>query len=167
MALITVTNSFSMLPNKTLFILLDLMSAFSSVDNSLLLETLFHLLVSMLARISLAMLITPFQSPLQLFTWALKHWFSLGSSLPTHFLGDLLLNVAWKKVKVLVASVLSNSATPWMVDHPASLSMEFSRQEHWSGLPFPSQGNLPDSGFEPRSPVLQADSLLSEPAGKP
>ena len=45
--------------------------------------------------------------------------------------------------------------------------MRFSRQEYWSGLPFPSLGDLPDSGIEPKSPALQADSLLSEPAGKP
>ena len=47
------------------------------------------------------------------------------------------------------------------------LSMEFSRQEYWNGLPFPSPGDLPDPGIESRSPVLQADSLLSEPPEKP
>ena len=41
--------------------------------------------------------------------------------------------------------------------------MEFSRQEYWSGLPFPSPGDLPDSGIEPGSSALQADTLLSEP----
>ena len=45
--------------------------------------------------------------------------------------------------------------------------MEFSRQEYWSGLPFPSPGNLPYPGIEPGSPTLQADSLLSKPQGKP
>ena len=45
--------------------------------------------------------------------------------------------------------------------------MEFSRQEYWSGLPFPSPGDLPDTGIEPRSPALQADALPSEPPGKP
>jgi len=45
--------------------------------------------------------------------------------------------------------------------------MEFSKQEHWSWLPFPSLGDLPDPGIEPRSPTLQADSLPSEPSGKP
>ena len=45
--------------------------------------------------------------------------------------------------------------------------MEFSRQEYWSRLPSPSLGNLPDPGSEPRSPALQADSLPSEPPGKP
>ena len=45
--------------------------------------------------------------------------------------------------------------------------MEFSRPEHWSGQPFPSPGDLPDPGIEPRSPALQADSLRAEPQGKP
>ena len=45
--------------------------------------------------------------------------------------------------------------------------MGFSRQEYWSGLPRPPEGNLPDPGIDPRSPALQADSLLSEPPGKP
>ena len=49
---------------------------------------------------------------------------------------------------------------------PASLSMGFSRQEYWSGLPFPSPGDLPDLGIEPRSPTLEADALTSEPPGK-
>ena len=44
--------------------------------------------------------------------------------------------------------------------------MGFSRQEYWSGLPFPSPGDLPNPGIEPRSPALQADTLLSEPPGK-
>ena len=46
------------------------------------------------------------------------------------------------------------------------LSMEFSRQEYWGELPFPSPGDFPNPGIEPRSPVLQADSLPSEPPGK-
>ena len=45
-------------------------------------------------------------------------------------------------------------------------SMEFSSQEYWSGLPFPSPGNLPDPEIKPMSPALQADSLQSEPSGK-
>ena len=58
-------------------------------------------------------------------------------------------------------------ATPWTVTHQAPLSMEFSRQEYWSGLPFPSPVDLPDPGIKPRSPALQADSLSSEPPEKP
>ena len=50
-------------------------------------------------------------------------------------------------------------ATPWTVAHQAPLSMEFSRQEYWSGLPCPSPGDLPNSETEPESPTLQADSL--------
>ena len=58
-------------------------------------------------------------------------------------------------------------ATPWTVAYQAPLFMGFSRQEYWSGLPFPSPGDLPDPGIEPGSPALQADTLLSEPPGKP
>ena len=54
----------------------------------------------------------------------------------------------------------------WTVDHQASLSTGFSRQEYWSGLPFPSPGDLPDPGMEATS-AFQADSLPFEPAGKP
>ena len=61
---------------------------------------------------------------------------------------------------------LSNSAIPWTVALQAPLSMEFSRQEYWSGLPFPSPGNLPDPGIEPGSPALKADSLPTELLGK-
>ena len=53
------------------------------------------------------------------------------------------------------------------IAHQALLSMGFSRQEYWSGLPFPSPGDLPNLGIEPGSPALQADSLPSEPPGKP
>ena len=55
----------------------------------------------------------------------------------------------------------------WTVAYQAPPSMGFSRQEYWSGLPFPSPGDLPDPGIEARSPALQADSLPFEPAGKP
>ena len=58
-------------------------------------------------------------------------------------------------------------ATPWTVAYQAPLSMEFSRQEYWSGLPFPSPGNLPHPGIEAGSPTLQADALPSNPPGKP
>ena len=56
-------------------------------------------------------------------------------------------------------------ATPWTVAHQAPLSMGFSRQEYWSGLPFPSPGHLPDPGIKPRSPSLWADALTSQPQG--
>ena len=57
-------------------------------------------------------------------------------------------------------------ATTWTAAQVAPPYMGFSRQEYWSGLPFPSPGDLPDPGIEPRSPALQADALLSEPPGK-
>ena len=57
-------------------------------------------------------------------------------------------------------------ATPWTVARQAPLSMGFSRQEYWSGLPFPSPGDPPNPGIEPRSPELQADAVSSEPPGK-
>ena len=60
-----------------------------------------------------------------------------------------------------------NSATPWTRARQAPLCMEFSRQEYWSELPFPSPGNLPNPGIELRSPALQADALPSELLGKP
>ena len=56
--------------------------------------------------------------------------------------------------------------TPWTVAYQAPPSMEFSRQEYWSGLPFPSPGDLPNQGIEPMSPTLQADVLPSELPGK-
>ena len=57
--------------------------------------------------------------------------------------------------------------TPGTVAHQAPPSTGFSRQAYWSGLPFPSSGDLPDPGIEPRSPALQADALTSDPPGKP
>ena len=67
------------------------------------------------------------------------------------------------KVKVKSLSRVRLFATRWTVAHQASPSMGFSRQEYWSGLPFPSPGDLPDPGIKPRSPTLQADALTSEP----
>ena len=58
-------------------------------------------------------------------------------------------------------------ATLWTVVSQTPLSMGFSRQEYWSGLPFPSPGDLPNPGIEPGSPALEADALTSEPPGKP
>ena len=58
------------------------------------------------------------------------------------------------------------SATLWTVAYQAS-SMGFSRQEYWSSLPFPSPGDHPNPGIEPGSPALEADTLTSEPPGKP
>ena len=69
-----------------------------------------------------------------------------------------------KKVKLL--SHVQLFATPWTVAYQAPQTMEFSRQEYWSGLPFRSPGELPNPGIDPGSPALQADALLSEPPQK-
>ena len=71
------------------------------------------------------------------------------------------------KVKVKSLSHVQLFGTPWTVAYQAPPSMGFSRQENWSGLPFPSPGNLPDPGIKPGSPTLEADALTSEPPGKP
>ena len=77
-----------------------------------------------------------------------------------HFPDTLCSEGGWMQI----ASVF---ATPWNIAHQAPLSMELSRQEYWSGFPFPSPGDLPDPGIKPRSPTFQADSLPSGPPGKP
>ena len=64
-------------------------------------------------------------------------------------------------------SVVSDSSTPRTVALQVPLSMGFPREEYWSGLPFPPPEDLPDPGIEPGSPALQADTLTSEPPGKP
>ena len=76
------------------------------------------------------------------------------------------------KVKVKSVSRVRLFATWWTVASQAPPSMGFSRQEYWSeeywsGLPFPSPGNLPDPGIEPGSPASQADALPSQPPGEP
>ena len=71
----------------------------------------------------------------------------------------------WNKVKSL--SRVRLFVTPWTVAYQAPPSMGFSRQECWSGLPFPSPRYLPNPGIETGSPTFQADSVPSEPPGKP
>ena len=71
-----------------------------------------------------------------------------------HFLHGSQNIVISQCVVCISCSVMSN----WTIASQAPLSMKFSRQEHWSGLPCPSPGDLPNSGIEPRSPALQADS---------
>ena len=66
-------------------------------------------------------------------------------------------------VKVKSLSRVRLFETPWTVAYQAPPSMGFSRQEYWSGLPFPSPGDLPDPGMEPGCPEFQADALTSEP----
>ena len=71
------------------------------------------------------------------------------------------------RLKVKSLSRVRPFATPWTAVYHAPPSVGFSRQEYWSGLPFPSPGDLPDPGIKLGSPSLQADSLLTEPPGKP
>ena len=81
----------------------------------------------------------------------------------------LINNYAYQyffKVKVKSLSRVRLFVTLWTVARQAPPSMGFSRQEYWSGLSFPSPGDLPDPGIEPRSPALQADTLTSELPGK-
>ena len=82
------------------------------------------------------------------------------------------MNRAWASYVYMCVcvshSVMSDSLqTPWTLAYQTPLFMEFSRQEYWSGLPFPSPWDHPDSGIKPRSPALMADSLPSKPVGKP
>ena len=81
------------------------------------------------------------------------------------------LGVEWLDQRVVVVVQLLNLvrlfAALWTVAHQAPLSMGLSRQEYWSGLPFPPPGDLPNPGIKPKSLALQADSLPSEPPGKP
>ena len=95
--------------------------------------------------------------------------FRMGEHMYTH--GGFMLmygktNTMKVKMKVKLLSRV-RLCDPWTVARQAPPSMGFSRQEYWSGLPFPSPGDLPDPGIEPRSPTLQADALTSAPPGKP
>ena len=73
-----------------------------------------------------------------------------------------------KKGGGLVTKLCLTLVTPWTVAHQSALSIGFSRQEHWSGLPFPSPGDLPDPGIEPKSPALLAGGFFTNRApGKP
>ena len=80
---------------------------------------------------------------------------------------QISLRMREERKKVKSFSHVQLFATPWTVAHEAPPSMGFSRQEYWSGLPFPSPGDLPDPGIEPGSSTLQADALPSEPPGNP
>ena len=69
-------------------------------------------------------------------------------------------------MKVKSLSRVRLFVTPWTIAYQAPPSLGFSRLEYWSGLPFPSPGDLPNPGIEPGSPTFQADALTSEPPGK-
>ena len=77
------------------------------------------------------------------------------------------LNYDKVKMKMKSLSCVRLFATPKTVAYQAPPSVVFSRQEYWSGLPFTSPGDLPDTEIKPRSPALQADTLPSQPPGKP
>ena len=94
-----------------------------------------------------------------------------GSTQVSRIAGGFFTILATKEARVYIVSVsrsvVSDSAMPWTTAYQAALSLRFSRQGYWSGLPFPSPGHLPNPGIEPGSPALQADSLLTELQGKP
>ena len=93
---------------------------------------------------------------------------SASQDLPHPVLGIIEVNVSIQvKVKVKSLSRVPLFAVPWTVAHQASPFMGFSRQEYWSGLPFPSPVDLPDPGIKHGFPALQADALPSEPPVKP
>ena len=73
----------------------------------------------------------------------------------------------WSESVQFSHSVVSNSATPWIIAHQAPLSMESSGQEYWNGLPFPFPGDLLNPRIKSRSPAIQEDSSPSQPPGKP
>ena len=77
--------------------------------------------------------------------------------------GETITDSYTLKVKMKSLSRVRLFETPWTVAYQALPSVGFSRQEYWSGLPFPSPGDLPNPGIEPRSPALQTDALPSEP----
>ena len=91
--------------------------------------------------------------------------FSLYTTQNLHLKLPIIHRMKWGEGKSL--SHVWLFVTPCAVACQAAQSMGFSRQEYWSGLPFPSPGDLPDPGIEPGSPMLQADSLLSETPGNP
>ena len=99
------------------------------------------------------------------YIWAANSW------LLVYYWGWLFSIWATREALLIICCVcVSHSvmffSTPWTAAHQASLSMGFSRQEYWSGLPSPSPEGLPHPDVEPRSPALQTGSLPSEPPGK-
>ena len=92
------------------------------------------------------------------------------SGFTERMMDDVIISISKDKEKEaynsfgggLVTKSCPTLGTPWTVAHQAPLFMGFSRQEYWSGLPFPSPGDLPDPGIEPGSPALWADPLPTE-----
>ena len=79
---------------------------------------------------------------------------------------NVLIILGERRRKVKSLSCVQLFATPWTIAYQAPLSLGFSRQEYWSGLPFLCPGDLPEPGIKPWPPTLQADALLSEPPGR-
>ena len=80
---------------------------------------------------------------------------------------EFLVVLTLRQLLVKLLSCVQLFMTPWTITYQVPPSMEFSSQEYWSGSPFPSPGNLPHPGIEPRSPTLLEDAFLSELPGKP
>ena len=78
-----------------------------------------------------------------------------------------MVDIGLQIIGGLVAKLCPTLVTPWTIAHQSPLSMGFSKQESWSGLPFPSPGYLPYSGIKFCSPALQVNSLPTEPPGEP
>ena len=92
--------------------------------------------------------------------WPWKEWdIAICSNMDGPRENIMLSEVSHMKVKVKSLSHVQLFVTPWTVAYQASLSMGFSRQEYWSGVPLPSPGDLPSPGIKPGSPAFQADAL--------
>ena len=103
---------------------------------------------------------------LNIFNFKQKRQFrALGIWCDEHIFESVYLRMKWSEVKSLNRVRLF--VTLGTVAYQAPPSMGFSRQEYWSGLPFPSPGDLPDPGIEPGFPALETDASTSEPPGKP
>ena len=98
--------------------------------------------------------------------WCCSSWTSIGRINKAPNKISYLLQKLTQSVHAYSLSCVQLFMTPWTVAHQVPLSMGFSRQEYWSGLPCPLPGDLPNPGIKPRSPTLQADSLPPEPPGK-
>ena len=90
----------------------------------------------------------------------------IGEKKIKNFTCDDYLQLKMKVVKVLVAQLCLLFVIPWTVAHQAPPSMGFPREEYWSGLPFSSQGHLPDPGIKPTAPVLAGGFFTTEPLGE-
>ena len=108
-----------------------------------------------------------YQAPLSMGFSRQEYWSGVPLPSPANtYTHHLFMIMSWRS-EVKLFSRVQLFATPWTVAYQAPQSMEFFRQEYWSGLPFPSPGDLSNPGIEPGSPALQADASPSEPPQKP